>query len=979
MDPRISEADTLLKKRQYQEALEAYKKAYDTYEAESFYEGMVYAKERMGRTYRSLGKDSLSNITFQAAAALSRKQLGPNHILESKAYLNNGIRAHRKNYFLEASAHLDSAVRIYESSLSNIDPSLFETMVNFKYYTYYYSNPKQDTLIKYLNARGRIFENRITSVLEEVLLLSDYSRVFDLAGDFQKATAYALESVRLCESNFEEISPFYYSDALFNLSRSLHSQREDDRAIEVVDRLIKYTIENDAKSEYLPGFYNLKAVILNGLSRYREASEEFTRIINISELQNRNDFFYRSSIMNLGVCYQLMGQEDLGEYYLNLALEKEKEANPLFASEFSERYRYLGQFSFTSKRDFNKALHYYDSAIRSNIDNPINQNVLDYPSGFRFEFNYDILDILQRKQLSMSELFDNGEFDGDEVLYSTISHAEETHKLLMTNRDELQAEKGKLFFSQNFKSLYESGINAAYELYESNAQSEEYLKKAFEFFSQSKSLLFLEQSGELGAIQDDRLSLSIREEYYRIRSKIDSLNRLFNDLIDDVLTSDTLRTVNAELLKENGNLKSLKDAVTQSLGAEVARELSGQYAYDGVKSYVSKETEGKRAVVDFFFGQDHLFVIMISKDIEYFDRIVIDDAFREALAKFIKSTTEKPEIENYQKLLKEYQANALHIYDLILKEPLSLLRDEVEQLTIIPDDILSRIPFEALVESRVDVSSYSDLNFLLSHYTVNYVLSSIILGRKSTQKRAMKGLYAVGYSGKTKSENRSGLGALPGTEEEIRFLQSKMTGDFLYGPEGSKRNFVQNAGDYDILHLAVHGESDSIDRYKSRLIFNGTNNNVLETSDLYIADLKARLAILSACESGVGSITKGEGTFSMARGFALVGVPTVVMSLWKVNDKLSSEIMVDFHQNLLENNSVNQALVIAKRNFLANSDEYTSHPYYWSAFVSLGENLTLEKKTHNHIVFWILGISVITTILILALKKKRKRAVKLSF
>ena len=93
-DTRISEADTLLKNRKYQEALEAYQTAFDTYEQESFYEGMVYAKERMGRSNWMLGNTAEREDSWRQAKVLANKHLPTNHILVSKIYFQLGLLNH---------------------------------------------------------------------------------------------------------------------------------------------------------------------------------------------------------------------------------------------------------------------------------------------------------------------------------------------------------------------------------------------------------------------------------------------------------------------------------------------------------------------------------------------------------------------------------------------------------------------------------------------------------------------------------------------------------------------------------------------------------------------------------------------------------------------------------------------------------------------------------------------------------------------
>ncbi|MCE7994887.1 MAG: CHAT domain-containing protein [Roseivirga sp.] len=968
-DTRISEADTLLKKRQYQEALDAYQKAYDTYEAESFYEGMVYAKERMGRTYRSLGEDSLSKITYQAAASLSREKLGPNHILESKAYLNNGIRAHRRRSYIEASKIMDSAMWIYESASSH-DSSVFRTITDFKFYTYYYSRLSGDTLVKYLNERGRIFERSGSRMRENITLMSDYSRAFYRIGDFQKAAAYALEGVRLNEANLANQQIATYTESLFNLARALDSQAEYDRALSVADKLISYTEANSPNARNLISFYNLKAVILNGLERYNEAAQEFLRIIEILESENDDSPFYRSTIMNLGVCYQLMEDFEKSETYLRNALERDKEIYDRFDTPLSIKYKYLGQL-FDAKEKYGLSFNYYDSALRSRVEG-YRGAALDFPTNTEFNGIYEVLDILKRKQIALEKLYSHTNSDSTELLISSIEHAEKTHEFLMTNREELQAAKGKLFLSENFKELYESGINSTYLLYEKGIDQPALFEKIFKLIGQSKSILFLEQSGELGQIRGGELSVEIREKYYKVKTQIETLEQEFERLNDEIATNDSIRIINSELMGLKSELKQLLEGVSK----EVVHGHDSQITYSqedlkDIRRNLAYRPE--RAVLEYFMGDDYIYMLYMAKDQELIRRIEFSDSLELTISRLTNVVGERPQITNYKKQLNQFEKDASFLYAQLIGSTFNNANN-ISQITVIPDDVLTRLPFEVLIFEEVkNAKNFYDLDFLIKRYSINYALSSKQIRSTKTKRVAKKELFGVGYSGNTGFNGefiRSEFGALPGTEEEILFLQNNLRGDFFLGESGSKPIFIDKARDYDVLHLAVHGRSDSLDIYKSSLIFNGEQNNILKTSDLYVADLKARVAILSACESGVGKINKGEGTFSIARGFALVGVPSIVMSLWKVNDQSSARLMVDLHKKMKEGESVDLALTNAKRDFLNNSDQYTSHPYYWSAFVSLGEEVEMQEKGFPYIE---VGILLITVILLLLIRQKKRR------
>ena len=486
----------------------------------------------------------------------------------------------------------------------------------------------------------------------------------------------------------------------------------------------------------------------------------------------------------------------------------------------------------------------------------------------------------------------------------------------------------------------------------------------------SKSNLFLEQSGELDKVQNPNLRVDLRDEFFSLKTDIDNIESRFYKLFDEFTDDESIRNINSELMILNNELAIVEDEINVDLEKIISD------SKEEVRCSLLDEIEDDHALVEYFVGPEYSYVLGFTKGIKVFRRFQMDSLFRTSFAEIINQIRDQPKISEYSSSLSRFKKSSGLLYNRLLKSVIDQLPPSVEFLTIVPDEQLSKLPFEVLISNEGDLSShYNELNYLVKDYTVSYSLSSRELdfcaeGAQLPRKRATLGLLGIGFSGNSVGGLRSGLADLPGTEKEIEFLRESFDGDFYLGDNGDKSTFLKSAKDYDVLHLAIHGEADSTDRFTSKLIFNGTDS-LLFTRDLYVAGLKARLAILSACESGTGEINKGEGTFSIARGFALVGVPSVVMSLWKVNDRITSELMVDLHKGLSVNQSVDVALALTKRKYLLESDQYTGHPYYWSAFVSLGEKVRLnEKRPLGNFVY--LGVALLILLLLSVIWVKRK-------
>ena len=140
--------------------------------------------------------------------------------------------------------------------------------------------------------------------------------------------------------------------------------------------------------------------------------------------------------------------------------------------------------------------------------------------------------------------------------------------------------------------------------------------------------------------------------------------------------------------------------------------------------------------------------------------------------------------------------------------------------------------------------------------------------------------------------------------------------------------------------------------------------------------LQARMAVLSACNTGYGKLQKGEGIMSMARGFIFAGVPSIIITLWAVEDQSGSILMSKFYQNLVEGMEIDEALQEAKLQYLQEADQLSAHPYLWSGYVSIGSTDALIVHVFGKVyqlITALFGLGLIL-FLIFRFRKRRKRA-----
>ena len=300
-----------------------------------------------------------------------------------------------------------------------------------------------------------------------------------------------------------------------------------------------------------------------------------------------------------------------------------------------------------------------------------------------------------------------------------------------------------------------------------------------------------------------------------------------------------------------------------------------------------------------------------------------------------------------------------------------------KNLLIVPDGTLWYIPFEILLTSprRDSLVNYRNLPYLIRSNSISYTYSATIFF-EGTQRltQPTKGFlaFAPDYTNLLVQNSpsnqeylesfRENLVPIPGVKDEVRSIKRQIGGDIYLDEEATESRFKKNAGDYDILHLAMHTIVNNEEPMYSKLAFtqkvDSLNDGFLNTYEIYNSRYNARMAVLSSCKSGFGKLMKGEGVMSLARGFMYAGCPSIVMTLWEVSDKSGARLMEDFYKSLKRGSSKAEALREAKLDFLKKADNLKAHPYFWSTYVVIGDSSPLFKKNLSYL-YWLAAILLI--------------------
>lgn len=333
-----------------------------------------------------------------------------------------------------------------------------------------------------------------------------------------------------------------------------------------------------------------------------------------------------------------------------------------------------------------------------------------------------------------------------------------------------------------------------------------------------------------------------------------------------------------------------------------------------------------------------------------------------------------------------------------LIHPVADMLAEASKLVIVPDGKLGYVPFEALLTETDSIpltTSYKALPYLLRRHSVAYASSATamrMMGPRERRKSEMRLMafapsfdapkeplsgayaYANALEGKEMDATRNALAQAPlhYTSEEVQRISRYFKGEVYQGSEATESRFKQSAGNFNILHFATHGTIQDGNPLFSSIAFsperNPTEDGILHTLELFDMHLPAELAVLSACNTGKGAIQRGEGVMSLARGFMYAGCPSIVMSLWSVDDAASASIMDEFYRQLSKGRDKDEALRSAKLNYLDSAEESKAHPYFWAAHVLIGDTSSF-RSNYQGWAWAAIILAMVATIVIFEVRK----------
>jgi CHAT domain-containing protein len=299
------------------------------------------------------------------------------------------------------------------------------------------------------------------------------------------------------------------------------------------------------------------------------------------------------------------------------------------------------------------------------------------------------------------------------------------------------------------------------------------------------------------------------------------------------------------------------------------------------------------------------------------------------------------------------------LYEMLIK-PFEM--PSATRIIISPDG--GFLPFEALS------SSPASPEYLVRKYAFSYTYSAGFLS-KSVRNKGLN-IFSRPFLGLAPVQFAPWLSqaSLPGSDQVLKTIdQQFFRSKTLSGPAASRNAFLKEFSNYRIVQLLTHATADSSGAVPTLYFADST----LSLNELSVVGMPStELLVLSACQTGIGKNQRGEGVLSLARGFAGLGIPSTLTTLWRVENESVYTLTELFYQALERKQPLDLALQTAKKNWLQTAGPSGRLPYAWAGMVLVGKVAPVNLGPSRPIVFVLFGGLVVLLVFLFYSSRSRK-------
>lgn len=731
--------------------------------------------------------------------------------------------------------------------------------------------------------------------------------VLSTEGDYEQAVRMADRSIAIGRSigHAYGVANGYFTQA--KAFRELNKLEAGHQAINEAIRTLDAAVLAD-KMAYidsdLPDYYGVKASLFRRQHNYAEAEKWFKKgIQSATSLQNLTAL--ASIYTNFGFLLSETGRYQSAIKLLNeaIALTPPPNIQAVALDNLGVIYQKQGQLML--------AIQTFQRAMQTLMPTYRPQRLNHWPNmgQLRMASNKEFLlpifqNMAETWQLAVTKSTDP----------KALHHARYTYQLadqlIDFMRWEHTGQQSKLYWREKTHELYEGAIETCFRLNDP--------AMVYQFMEKSRAVLLTDRLNELGARQ--QLPPEMAQQEAQLNQNITLLQ---NQLTSQKPGSTPYQRIQNELL----DAQTQADRFVQQMAkSHPLYHLYHRYRYDNrvqpLRQVQQWLGERDQSLISYFVGDSALYVLGVTSSGQQLHRQPIA-LYQQYLQPWL-GLLQNPAALNPQ--YAQFLRQGHQLYRLLL-EPLHLPEGRV---MVSPDGFF--LPFEALSKTPAEP------DFLVNHYAFSYVYSvnrALVTNQPSQTNGGFFGMAPVQFN------QTSAQASLPGSAESLQRIGSHFfMPTLLTGAVATRAQFRRLAPQASVVQLFTHADADTLQR-EPVLYF---ADSLLRMSELQTGPtFQTQLLVLSACRTGVGSLQRGEGVFSLARGFAALGVPSMLTTLWSVDNTPTYTLTEGFYAHLSKGIGKDLALQRAKQDWLRAADRGEQLPSTWAGLILIGDSQPIQS------------------------------------
>lgn len=812
------------------------------------------------------------------------------------------------------------------------------------------------------------------STISEVEALVELAHTYMALGKYQDAYSIYSELLDYIpkldpDANAIQIAVIYDSNALW-----FWMNEDFEKALKYMELAISALSEYSESKVMSPEAISARSRLATNYGNIGAVYEELDNLdkaveYNLKALKIYQDIGKeRSTVgmnLNLGRLYSLKGEYSKAETTLKTGLSLAKKFNILHSvarahSELGELYA-AWFFDVFGEKYRDKTNEQIRAAIKSGnapgIDY-LRECILEYQKAIEIGEKTTSISFLYDTQYKLGVMYDmNGEYEKSaEALKNAVQLMEQASESL--NIDELTID-----FMSQYEYYYSETINELLLLKDeankagNDSHAQEYLQDAFSYVERSRARALLNAVGNKLPLNSKSVDSALIEQQNSLLTEIEALNQRLQMIEKDAYQEGNENEITDIIQQLENKRQAYADLLIQIKLRNP--EMSSLISVDPASlEDIQNTLDTNTTLIEYYMMDERTLAFVITHQ----DFVVAEiSVSREEITSAIM------DFRGFANLNNLNPSSLTQLYNWLILPVKGQLKTPV--IGIIPHGVMNYLPFAALSDGK---------RYLSDDYILFNLSSASTLGfLQEKNKPGADTLLALGNP-------TTDASALKFAEEEVHSIAKLYKSQVLIGGQASESAFIAHAGEAKIIHLAAHGEYNSKNPLFSTIYLSSDaqNDGRLEAHEIYGLDLtkSTDLVVLSACQTQMGAISGGDEVESLTRAFIYAGAPTVIASLWSVDDAATALLMERFYTYLRGGMSKAQALQQAQFDVRA---QYPN-PYYWASFVLTGDTgaflesaPTTAIKPASSVIKIVIGILLCALVIVLLMKTISNRRRKL--